>query len=275
MDPRWHPRPAVPSDYDTFVRLFPELGVDDPIPPPDKWEADLLPGILIIEHEGTPVAYTWGRPGGEVGRILHVVVDPAFRGRGAGGAVMDAMALRLRAAGCKRWNLNVKVGNTPAIRLYERFGMRSAYRSAAVRLPWEGVARLPRDSAPVTVRPIEPGEQVALEEAFGVATGRLADFRKLGRILLRLAHPADPDEKRVGFTSFDPAFPGCYPFQVARPALAAPLLDAVRTHARPGDTYLTMLCERDDALVAALRDAGASVLHELIHMEGELPAATS
>jgi hypothetical protein len=185
---------------------------------------------------------------------------------------MEAVAERLREAGCTRWTLNVKVGNTPAIHLYERFGMRNAYRSTALSLPWEGVARLPRDGAPVTARLIQPAEDPAIDAAFAFPPGRIADLRTLGRVLMRLVDPADPADPTVGVASFAPAFPGCYPFAVARPALAAPLLDALRPHARPADTHISLVCERDPELIAAVRAAGARVVHELIHMEGDIPA---
>ena len=269
MNPRWLARPAVPADHPVFVRLFPELGVDDPILDPARWEADMAPGTTILEHAGAPVAYAWSRHFGEAGYVFNVVVDPAFRGRGAGGALMEAVAGRLRALGCTRWSLNVKVDNGPAIRLYERWGLRRAYRSVALVLRWDHVAALPRDDAPEAARPIEPGDDAAVEAAFSVIPGRLADFREKGRVVLGLFEPERPAEP-AGLACFNPSFPGAFPFAVARPALAAPLLDALRPHARPGDAELKLVIERDAALVAALRDAGAAVRLELFHMEGSL-----
>src|SRR5271169_3047376 len=99
---RWLARPAVPADHPVYVRLFPELGVDDPILDPTRWEADMLPGTIILEHAGAPVAYAWSKHFGEAGYVFNVVVDPAWRGRGAGGAVMEAIAAGLRGAGCTR-----------------------------------------------------------------------------------------------------------------------------------------------------------------------------
>jgi GNAT superfamily N-acetyltransferase len=282
MDPSWLARPAALDDYEAFVRLVPELGIPDPIPDRARWDAHMRSDMIFLERAGAPAGYCWGIALGATGRVIHVVVDPAARGRGAGGALMAAMAERLRAAGCVRWALNVKIDNVPAIRLYERSGMRQVLRSAALWLPWEGVAMLPREDAPassseqapapaVTARAVDPGEEAALEAAFALLPGRLADFRARGRVLVRLVDPAHPSEPRVGLASFDPAFPGALPFAVARPALAAPLLAALRPYGRPEDARVHLLVEGDDALVAVLRGAGASVAFELLSMAGDIP----
>ncbi len=254
-----------------YVRLFPELGVDDPILDPARWEADMLPGTLIFEHAGAPVAYAWTKHFGEAGYVFNVVVDPACRRRGAGKAVMEAVSARLRAAGCTRWSLNVKVDNGSAIRLYERCGMRRVYRSVALSLPWDRLVALPREDAPPAPRSIEPGDDRVVEVAFSVIPGRLADFRARGRVLLGLFEPRRPTEP-AGLACFDPSLPGASPFAVTRPALAAPLLEGLRPHARPSDTEIKLVIERDAALAVALRDAGAAVTLELFHMEGELAA---
>jgi ribosomal protein S18 acetylase RimI-like enzyme len=273
MIPRWLTRPAVPADHEAFARLFPELAIDDPLPDRAHWEAEMLPGTILLEDQGAVIAYAWIKVFGAVGYVVNLVVDPAFRGRGAGGALMEAIADRLRAGGCLRWALNVKVDNAPALRLYERCGLARAYRAAKLSLLWDRVAALPRDAAPVTARPVEPAEDGVFEAAFSLPPGRLADLRSRGRVLVRLVDPAHPADAAVGLASFDPALPGAFPFAVARPGLAAPLLEALRPYARSGDTFLSLLVEHDPLLVELLcRDAGALRGFELFHMEGDLPA---
>src|SRR6185437_13905338 len=169
---------------------------------------------------------------------------------------------------------NVKTDNAPAIRLYERVGLSPAHRSTALWLPWEGVAALPSIAGaapPVEARAIEPAEDAALEAAFGLLAGRLAQLRALGRVLVKLVDPADPAAPAVGVASFFQAMPGAYPFAVARPALAAPLLAALREHARPGDARIHLVVE-DDALTAALLAAGGEISFELFHMKGPIPS---
>jgi GNAT superfamily N-acetyltransferase len=270
MDPRFSARPAVPADYDTYTRLFPELGVDDPIPGRERWEAELLPGTLILEEDGAPIAYALVKLFGERGYVFNVVVDPARRGRGAGGAVMEAIAAWMRRGGGKRWELNVKVDNESAIRLYERCGFSRVYRSTVLSLPWDCVPALPRESASAVPVPVDAADDAALEAAFSVVPGRLADYRARRRTLLRLADPAEPGV-HLGLASFDPAFPGAFPFAVARPTLAAVLLEGLRPHARPGDSKLNLVVERDAALAAVLGSAGGTVRLSMFHMEGEIP----
>lgn len=221
------------------------------------------------------MAYAAARILGAVGHVGHVVTAPGVRRSGLGRALMDHLAARLRAAGCTRWVLNVKADNHPALALYARCGMTVAYRSVAVALDWSDVAALPRDEAAVVARPVVPAEDAALEEAFAIPRSRLADRRaEQGSVILRLVDRARPDDPRVAVACVDPAFPGAFPFQVARPGLAAPLLDAIRPHMRPSDVLVRLVIESDDALEAALCAAGARVKFVLLHLAGDLPATS-
>src|SRR3569833_2515384 len=116
----WPARAASPADYDAYLRLFPQLEVPDPTPSRERWEREIMPYSVFLDHEGHTFAYVLARPLGGTGHVFNVVVGTAFRGRGAGRALMEGAAARLREAGCTRWGLNVKIDNTPAIRLYER-----------------------------------------------------------------------------------------------------------------------------------------------------------
>lgn len=70
---------------------------------------------------------------------------------------------------------------------------------------------------------------------------------------------------------FDPDFPGAFPFRVAAPTLARPLLEALRPHARPGVDAVGLVVEDDDALAALLVAAGATVRARMVQYEGPLP----
>jgi hypothetical protein len=227
----------------------------------------MCPDTSILEHEGAAVGYSWAKAFGAAAHVYHVVVAKASRGLGAGRVLMTAIAEQLRDAGATSWALNVRIDNVPALRLYERFGLRIIYRSTAVELPWVGVAALPRDADVPSAHLAEASEDAALEARFSVMRGRLADFRARRRVLLALTEADVP----VGLASFDPSFPGAFPFKVARPGLAAALLDAMRPHARPGDTFVRLMAENDEPLADALRAAGARVRLETFHLEGELP----
>lgn len=264
------PRPATPEDYPAYARLFPELGVDDPIPAASTWSAEQCPTTRVLERAGTVVAYVYFERMRDLGYIRNVVVDPAHRGRGLGLALMRSLADELRAAGCTRWCLNVKPDNTAALRLYQRVGLRPRYRSFALRFPWSAVDALPTTDMSLGTCPIDPADDAAIEVAFTLPPGQLASLRdKPGRTNLRLHDPADPTRVALGFASFNPDFPGAYPFRVADPKLARPLLLALRPHARPG-TFMQLVAEDDDALHALLVSVGATLRLEIAHLRGDL-----
>ncbi|WP_437786919.1 N-acetyltransferase family protein [Sorangium sp. So ce1097] len=265
-------RPATAADYEHFARLFVELDTGNPVLPRDRWESALARDTLFFERDGEVVAYAYVQPLRGVGYVRHVVVAPSHRGRGVGGAVMRAVAAHLRGRGCARWCLNVKPDNTAAVRLYRGLGMEHAYVMTTFQLAWDAVARLPRPFHRVAARPAQPSDDVALEAAFSMPSGQIAEARgRGGLVLLCLVDPAAPDAAPLGFTSFDPFLPGAFPFRVAAPELAAPLLDAVRPHAPRAPEALLVTVEDDDTLVALLRDAGATVQLVGAHFRGEIP----
>lgn len=57
--------------------------------------------------------------------IDNVVVDPALRGRGIGGILLRELIGRGREAGIEAFTLEVRVSNTTAVHLYEKFGFKS------------------------------------------------------------------------------------------------------------------------------------------------------
>ncbi|MDC3956839.1 GNAT family N-acetyltransferase [Polyangium jinanense] len=265
-------RPATAADYDTYARLFPELGTDDPTLSREVWGVELMPHTLILEQGSELIGYAYVVVLKETGYVRHVVVAPEARGKGAGRALMRASAERFRAAGCSRWCLNVKVENTVAIALYSSLGMAKMYESTPMRLSWDVLARLPGGEEGITARAIDPREDAALEAAFGLPIGSITVCRaRAGWVLLRLVDAAQPEEARVGFACFNPSFPGSFPFRVARPKLVRPLLEAVRPHARPEDAFTQVVVEGDPETKRALIEAGASVRMEIVNMEGPIP----
>ena len=263
-------RPASPADYPLFTRLFPELATGDPLPSPARWAAEIAPDTWLFEQDGADVGYLFFERLGGVGYVRHVVVAPERRGHGLGAAMLRAAAAELRAAGCQRWCLNVKPDNLAAIRLYQRLGMRPAYSSVALRFQWSQVERLPPSHVHLKTCPIAADEDAAVEDSFAVPRGQLAGARG-GRVLLRLADPADPTALGLGFACFNPDFPGAFPFRVQTPGHARPLLTGLRPHARPDLPNMALVAEDDPGLVAALRGVGAAVHLEIVHYSGPVP----
>jgi GNAT superfamily N-acetyltransferase len=264
-------RPALPADYDHFVRLVPELAVADPVPERARWESVMAPHTLFFEDRGDVVAYAHYQVMNDTGYVRHVVVDPAHRGRRHGRAVMDELAALFRRAGCSRWELNVKPDNTPALRLYESVGMTAVYSSTALRFDWEIVERLPRDGRGVSGRTILPEEDAMVEAACKLPGGMLTTQRGTpGRALLALVDPAIGDGF-FGVASFDVHFPGAFPFRVAEPMLARALLAAMRPHALPEHANVGVVVEDDAELTRLLVTHGAKVHLEIVHYTGPLP----
>lgn len=266
-----HIRPATPDDYPAYSLLFRELGVDDPTPGAERFAADLVARTLIYERDGAAIGYVCYNNLAGRGYIQNLVVAPAARGGRIGEALMIAAARALRAWGVTgEWNLNVRVGNASAIRLYERLGLRAVYPMIVLRVAWATLDRLPAGAGPVTVAPVCDDDIDELERVLGLLAGRLRVARsRTGRTTLQLR---DRRGAPVGVACLDPAL-GAFPFAVVRPGLAAPLLRGLAPHARPGDPALSVVIEHDEALAGFLVAAGAEVRLRLLHYAGPLPAA--
>lgn len=262
-------RPAGSDDYPSFAVLFPELRVNDPVPSVPRFCAEIAPSAIIAERDGCVLGYAFFQLIGETGYIRNVVVAPQARGCGIGAALMEALRRRFRDRGARTWDLNVKPDNQPAIRLYERFGLRAQHRSTALGLQWALVPTLPSPEFAVSAQRIEPEEDGRFERALGLLEGQLHSGRSLpGRIVMGLV--AVSDRTPAGVAVFDPGFPGASPFRVRHPSLVGALLTGIRTHAQPQQDYLGLFVENDEAAVAVLRAAGATVRLEALHYRGAL-----
>lgn len=59
---------------------------------------------------------------GLIGHIVSIAVHPDYRKRGLGRFLMEKAEEELKRRGCRRVFLEVRVSNTPAIKLYQRLG---------------------------------------------------------------------------------------------------------------------------------------------------------
>jgi len=123
--------------------------------PQDAWPLlDLIavltyPHIVRLKavHGGKMIGFVAGdRKSDEIGWIATIGVLPKFQGQGIGAALLRACEERLNVA---RIRLNVRRGNLPAIRLYERFGYQWVdtwvryYTDGAAALVYEKICHLP------------------------------------------------------------------------------------------------------------------------------------
>jgi GNAT superfamily N-acetyltransferase len=263
-------RAARADDYDAFVVLRRELQVEDPTPTPERFASHVVPRMLVYERRREVLGFVTYDKLSANGYIRGLAVAPDARRAGIGTALMMAAAHQLRAHGVTTdWHLNVRSDNAAAIQLYERLGMHVLYQSIALRFAWANIDRLPTEDSAVTVRPVADAAVPDIERALGIIDGRLELMRSRGRgVTLQLR---DERLAPVGVVCFDPGFPGAFPFRVARPTLAALLLDALAPHVRTGDRDLQIIVEQDDALAATLVAAGGVVSKTLLHYAGPLP----
>lgn len=191
---------------------------------------------------------------------------------------MNEVAAHARARGAARWQLNVKIDNVPAVSLYTSLGMHHHHDTVVVRLPWAKLGAFARDEdrASFEARPPRPDELEGIERTFdmpkGIIATNLADEAKVVRVALRAGAPE-------AFASFDPGFPGAFPFRARTRAAARALLDALRPHARPIDDAerpwrsdsIQLVCEGMNDVAEALLESGATLVFKLAHLEGALP----
>ncbi len=77
---------------------------------------------MAESDDGRVIGVIMGAWDGRRGWIHHLAVDDAYRNRGVGTALVNAVEERLRAMGCLKVNLLVRRENQAAIRLYRRLG---------------------------------------------------------------------------------------------------------------------------------------------------------
>jgi ribosomal protein S18 acetylase RimI-like enzyme len=89
--------------------------------------------VLVAEEEGRIVGYAlgsleavnWTILAREHALIQDVVVDPDFRGRGIGTALVQRMVRELRTLGAERILLHMPIHNESARQMYENAGFRA------------------------------------------------------------------------------------------------------------------------------------------------------
>jgi len=255
-------RPAIEADYSTFLRLFPELQVEDPVPTLDAFRDRMVSRTLVLERANEPAGYAYYLVYGTTLHVGHVVVDPAYRKVGGGVELLDGLRQRAREEGCSRWYLNVMQGNVAALRLYEKCGFTIEHDSWAVRCGWDVLSAFPKQEA--VARELLPEDDEIFELRFRVDRGRLASLRaRPGTILAGLwaPHPS-------GFVAFDAAFPGMHPLRFTHPEIAGPLFEFLRpTAAQP---TVNVIVEGDALLKDALVARGGELRGAFHRMSGEV-----
>ncbi|MFO0548226.1 MAG: GNAT family N-acetyltransferase [Polyangiaceae bacterium] len=284
-------RAAEPRDYLEFVRLFTELGVEDPVPSEERWASTQLPFTRVAEEGDRVVGYVFSKLLIDACYVFNLVTEPGRRRRGIGHALMQAVRSEAVAADKTRWDLNVKADNTAAIALYERLGFVARHATTVLRAPWATlIARAADEDSfdPKTIRVelVSLDEAPALERHYDMPSGILT-LRATGSLERRpraesdglLARARDAATGDVlGIALFAPQFPGVHPLRARSAAVARALLRALEQHrvpitdpAKPWRAVEVQLAvEASPAVADALVASGAIVVHEILYFTGPL-----
>ena len=105
--------------------------------PSDAWTRAMLADTLKMPYQWSVLAEEDGQVCGyaclfslfDTAEVLNIAVDHAFRGKGIGGTLLQALHEKAKELGAERMLLEVRASNTPAIALYHKFG----YEKISVR----------------------------------------------------------------------------------------------------------------------------------------------
>lgn len=261
-----HVREARPDDYADFLRFWPELITEQRPPERDRWIALLMPNTLFLDADGDVAGYALAFPFGERGDVRQLAVAPAWRGKGVGRQLMDAIAARLRAAGCREWRLEVREHNEPALALYRAVGMRVLHALESLRMPADVAERFSATrSGRLAVVAVEPAQDAELEARFDFGRGQLARWRAVrpSGVMYQI-----PDAALAHYTpDFAPELALLFPLRAPDADHAAHLI----AHACAIELRAAIELLISDAPVAeALRAAGAQLRDRLLEMTGPL-----
>ena len=119
---------SLAESPDAFGRTLAE----EQIRPDPEWEARLRAGVhsdtdhpLVAEASDQPVGLAWGRidpSTPEVANLHQLWVDPSHRSQGIGGKLVEEILSWAKAKEVRCLELGVTYRDSPAMRLYQRYG---------------------------------------------------------------------------------------------------------------------------------------------------------
>ena len=140
-------REVTPADEEAVIALWDRCELSRPWNDPRKdiqrkraVQPDLF---LVAEIEGEIVGTVMAGYEGHRGWLNYVGVDPAYQRRGIGRALLHEAESRLRALGCPKINLQVRMDNPEAVAFYQTLGY-DVYEAVSMG------KRLENDTRPAT-----------------------------------------------------------------------------------------------------------------------------
>jgi ribosomal protein S18 acetylase RimI-like enzyme len=115
-------------DYEIVRALWREAGSGIQLSPSDEQgeiskKLNRDPDLFLVAEEGKwIVGAVLGGFDGRRGMVYHLAVQPEYRERGIGRALMDELEHRLRAKGCLKYYLLVTKDNQEALAFYRQMG---------------------------------------------------------------------------------------------------------------------------------------------------------
>jgi GNAT superfamily N-acetyltransferase len=119
---------SLAESPDAFGRTLAE----EQIRPDPEWEARLRAGVhsdtdhpLVAEANDQPIGLAWGRidpSTPDVANLYQMWVDPGHRSRGIGGKLVEEIIAWAKAKEVRSLELGVTYRDSPAMRLYARYG---------------------------------------------------------------------------------------------------------------------------------------------------------
>lgn len=263
-------RPGRVEDHADFIRLYAELGVEDPPPTLDMWVSELVHRSFFVEGPEGVRAYALVNVLGDTGHVANLVVAPEQRRRGLGRQVMRALAAHFRTRGCRQWMLYVKEENVAARALYRSVGMREGRVETTWRLSREHLQSLPVPPESLEVVPVTEPDFAGLTDAFGLVPGKLARFAtQPSHQLLRLLDVEHPGSIGLGVMDVRRPSGVLVPFFAATPMHARALLE--EGFLALGHPERLRVVTADAALESLLARARAPVVMRTLAMSGPLP----
>ncbi|MCU1578525.1 MAG: family acetyltransferase [Rhodoglobus sp.] len=119
-------RSFAEADTDAVVQLWEDCGLTRPWNDPRKDIARKLEVqrdlFLVLEEDARIAGSAMVGFDGHRGWVYYLAVDPGFRGRGFGRALMQRAEQLLIELGCPKFNLQVRVGNEAVLAFYRSLG---------------------------------------------------------------------------------------------------------------------------------------------------------